>query len=256
MILRAHEPRAVTRRAGLAAVLAATLLAVGCASPTQVSPQAASYGTWPSDRDPGTFAFERLPSQQARPVAQDKLEVAAAAALERAGFKPAASAAEAEVLVVAGSRWTTVAVRDYWDWDPRFGVRGFVGYGRHWSRSRWGFGGYWGVPVTQTAGLLEVSLVMRDRKTQTVIHEARARYDQPWNDPRLVEALFDAALKGFPTPAAPRTVTVPLPAGAVAEAPDKSEPAAAPASAPKGSDKPKDAEKSSALGTADRLARR
>ena len=228
--------------------LALAVLATGCAAPKQITPQAASFGSWPSEREPGTFAFERLPSQQTRPAAQDKLEAAATAALERAGFKPAASAAEAGVMVVAGSRLTTVAVRDYWDWDPRFSLRGFAGYGSHrCCRSRFGLGASWGYPgfyPNTTASILEVTLTMRDRKTQQVIHEARARYDRPWDNPRLVEALFDASLKGFPTPAAPRTVTVPLPTGQGEDDIIDKEPApaAAPAATP---EKVKDSEKSS-----------
>lgn len=249
MTPRALDISSLFRFAWLALALVATVLATGCAAPKQITPQAASYGSWPSEREPGTFAFERLPSQQTRPAQQDKLEAAATAALERAGFKPAASAAEADVIVVAGSRLTTVAVRDYWDWDPRFSLRGFVGYGSHRCCRRFGFGGAWGYPgfyPNTSASILEVTLTMRDRKSQQVIHEARARYDRPWDNPKLVEALFDASLTGFPTPAAPRTVTVPLQAGEGTDDTPDAAPAtpapAAPASAP---DKAKDGEKTS-----------
>jgi hypothetical protein len=258
MTSRALDPTPLLRSVWLVLAVVAMVLATGCAAPKQITPQAASFGSWPTEREPGTFAFERLPSQQTRPAAQDKLEAAATAALERAGFKPAASAAEADVIVVAGSRLTTVAVRDYWDWDPRFSLRGFVGYGSHrCCRSRFGLGASWGYPgfyPNTSASVLEVTLTMRDRKTQQVIHEARARYDRPWDNPRLVEALFDASLKGFPTPAAPRSVTVPLLASEGSDdATTDKEPAAAPAApaAPaSGPDKGKDSEKSSLVSRA------
>src|SRR5262245_47266999 len=112
----------------LSLLLGAAALVTGCATPKQITTSAASYGNWPSDREPGTFAFERLPSQQTNPNKQDKLEAAATTALEHAGFKPATSAKEADVIVAAGSRLTTVTVNDYW--DPWFNVHGFVGYGR------------------------------------------------------------------------------------------------------------------------------
>lgn len=257
MTPRALDLTTLFRFVWLALALVATVLATGCAAPKQITPQAASFGSWPSEREPGTFAFERLPSQQTRPAEQDKLEAAATAALERAGFKLAASASEAEVIVTAGSRLTTVAVRDYWDWDPRFSLRGFVGYGSHRCCRRYGFGAGWGYPgfyPNTTASILEVTLTMRDRKTQQVIHEARARYDRPWDNPRLVEALFDASLKGFPTPAGPRAVTVPLPAGRGADDIVDKEPApAAPAATP---GKAKDSEKSSLVSRPLTTARR
>jgi hypothetical protein len=204
--------------AGAAAVTVAALM-TGCATPTQVSPQAASYGSWPSDRAPGSYTFERLPSQQAQAESQDKIEAAAAAALERAGFKRAASIESADVLVQAAARLTTVEWEpavDPWVWHSQLHFRLYAGYGP--SRYHpWGPWGYWGSPFwvdPPRAQQLEVALVLRDRKTQQPIHEARAKYDRPWNDSTLIEALFDAALAGFPQAAKARTVTVPLPAAA------------------------------------------
>jgi hypothetical protein len=247
---RALDPTPLIRLAGLVLALAATVLATGCTTPKSITTDAVSFGNWPSDREPGTYAFERLPSQQARAPAQDKLETAAAAALQRAGFKPAASPAEADVLVVAGTRLTTVA--GYYDpfyapFGPRFYFSGSVGYKRYCCRryrgyygAFWGYPGYYPYASTQ---VLEVSLTMRDRKSQQVIHETSARYDRPWGDPRLVEALFDAALKDFPTPSAKRAVTVKLPERAE-EAEEDDEPAAA--APPPADEKAKEAPKAPA----------
>jgi hypothetical protein len=255
MTPRAFEFPTLVRLSWLVLALAVTVLATGCTTPTKITTDASSFGKWPPEREPGTFAFERLPSQEAQAPAQEKLEAAASAALQRAGFKPAASAAEADVLVVAGTRLTTISAYDpfYYPWGPRYYFSGSVGYKhKYYRRHRGYYGAFWGYPGYYPYGsaqVLEVSLTMRDRKTQEIVHEAGARYDRPWGDPRLVEALFDAALKGFPTPSSRRAVTVPLPAAAEAEeeaaaaAEDAEEPAAkeapaapaapqAPASAP------------------------
>lgn len=229
---RALDIPTFARLAGLTLALAATLLAAGCTTPTAITTDASSFGTWPPEREPGTFAFERLPSQEAQAPAQEKLEAAASAALRRAGFKPAASPAEAEVLATVGTRLTSITAYNpfYYAWGPRFYYGG--SYGRKYHRHRGYYGAFWGYPGYYPYGsaqVLEVSLTLRDRKSQQVLHEAGARYDRPWGDPRLVEALFDAALKGFPTPSKRRAVTVPLPAGHDEEAEDEAEGPAMPA---------------------------
>ena len=201
------------RTACLAAGVA--MLAAGCASVSQVSPEASSYGSWPAGRAPGTYAFERLPSQQADGGDQDKVEASAAAALERAGFKRVEAAKDADVAIEAMARLTTVQYDPWYDSRVHFGF--FAGYGRGpWGYPwrPWGMYGMWHDPYWDgypPPRLLEVALVMRDRHTQKVVYEAHARYDRPWNDPGLLEALFDAALSDFPNPSKPRPVTVPLP---------------------------------------------
>ena len=52
----------------LATALAAplTLGLGGCAAMRSVSSEVSTFGEWPATRKPGTYAFERLPSQQAR----------------------------------------------------------------------------------------------------------------------------------------------------------------------------------------------
>ena len=97
-------------------LLAAASLLAGCAGPYTISADVASYGNWPAGRQAGSYAFERLPSQQHLAQRQDELEALARPALERAGFKPAADPQSADVLVLLGAQ---VSVADYPYWyDP------------------------------------------------------------------------------------------------------------------------------------------
>ena len=109
---------APTRRLVLTSLAAAATLAItGCAGPFTVSADVSSYGSWPAGRKPGTFAFDRLPSQQQNEEAtkrQTALEDAARVALEKAGFQPATDAKSADILVTLGAR---VTAYDPVPWD-------------------------------------------------------------------------------------------------------------------------------------------
>ncbi|MBC8055888.1 MAG: DUF4136 domain-containing protein, partial [Rhizobiales bacterium] len=76
--------------------LAVALALGGCAAFNNLSNEVSTYGPWPAERKPASFAFERLPSQQAEPERQALLESAARGALEAAGFNAAADANSAE----------------------------------------------------------------------------------------------------------------------------------------------------------------
>lgn len=180
----------------------------GCASLNSFSSQVSSHGSWPADRQPGAYAFERLPSQTATPelaTQQTQLEDAARPALAAAGFTEAADPSLAKVVVQLASQ-VQVDVRPPLDnfWYP---------YGR------WGWGGFWGPgrggialgmhmepPYVQ----MQVSVLMRDRSTHQVLYETRARHERLGSvDARLYPLLFEAALKDFPLVAvSPRTVTL------------------------------------------------
>ncbi|MEK8086884.1 DUF4136 domain-containing protein [Aquabacterium sp. A3] len=180
----------------------------GCASLNTFSSQVSSHGTWPADRQPGAYVFERLPSQTATPELtqqQAALEDAARPALQAAGFSEAAEPALAAVVVQLASQ-VQVEARPPMDnfWYP---------YGA------WGWGGFWGPGRGGVAlGLrleppyvqMEVSVLMRDRASHTVLYETRARHDRLGAvDERLYPLLFEAALKDFPLVAvSPRTVTL------------------------------------------------
>ena len=107
-----------SRLAALAVLATATLLLGGCAAMNRLDNEVSTYGAWPSDRKPARFAFERLPSQQARPERQQVLEDAARGALEEAGFVAAVDPVRAEFGVEVGAR---VSFNDPWyDSDPLF----------------------------------------------------------------------------------------------------------------------------------------
>lgn len=180
----------------------------GCASLNSFSSQVNSHGTWPADRQPGAYIFERLPSQTATPelaTRQTQLEDAARPALAAAGFTEAADASLAKVVVQLASQ-VQVEARPPLDnfWYP---------YGR------WGWGGFWGpgrgglalgVHMEPPYVQMQVSVLMRDRSTHQVLYETRARHERLGSvDARLYPLLFEAALKDFPLVAvSPRTVTL------------------------------------------------
>lgn len=108
--------RSCARRARTAALALAAVVLTGCASLNSITSEVSSYGDWPAARAPGSYAFERLPSQQAAAAESDALEAAAAPALAKAGFKPAAAGEKPEVLVQVGARFQRT---DDHLWDER-----------------------------------------------------------------------------------------------------------------------------------------
>ncbi len=192
------------RFANLAAVTALALALAGCAAMNTLSADVSSFGEWPAARTPGRYAFERLPSQQARADEQQQLEAAAQAALARAGFQPVADTALADVLVQLGTR-ASRAERSPWD-DPLW-WRGGRGYGRYgpWLGSRWSLNAHWNASLRQDH---EVAVLIRDRASGKPLYEARAVASSTRHQPPL-DALFEAALKDFPRPGInPRRVDV------------------------------------------------
>ena len=201
--------------------LALAGLMTGCASTRLLDSDVNSFGNWPAGRAPGTFAFERLPSQQAQPGQQAQIEAAALPALEQAGFRPAVAPPPSstggapafrapEVLVQVAAR--TLRYDGGWNGDPFWPggafYRGGVG--------RWRGGGSYGLYGVRgwspTYYLNEVSLLIRDARSQQVLYETRAQNDGVWFDAAVHAALFEAALKDFPRPAlSPRRVTVEIP---------------------------------------------
>jgi len=193
----------MTPRLALSTIAVAAL--AGCAAMNTVESDVSSYGTWPTGRAPGSYCFERLPSQQARPEQQAQLEIAARGALAKAGFTPAASDAACSVKVQLGARVTRYE-RSPWD-DP-FWWRWGGGYWRHPGWYGFGYPAFAASPVYDR----EVAILLRDAKTGTPIFEARASNDgYHAGSTAMLAAMYEAALKDFPTPAvSPRRVTVPL----------------------------------------------
>lgn len=188
-------------------LLAATLVLSGCAALNNLTSEVSSYSQWPAERKPGSYAFERLPSQQSRPEAQQLLEDSARRALEGAGFVPAADDKASEYVVQLGAR-VDANERYYYD-DPFWwhGGLGYARFGRPYLRSGFGFGFGFGLP-TPTYDR-EVAVLIRDRKSSQPLYEARASNDG--SSPAiqsLLPAMFEAALKDFPAGGVnPRRVT-------------------------------------------------
>ena len=195
-----------------AAALSAMALLSGCAAVSTLSADVASFGDWPAGRAAGSYAFERLPSQQAQAQAAQALEDAARPALARAGFVPVAAGAEPDVLVQVGAR-VTRNERSPWDdplwWGGAWG--GFGGYGG-WRHGTWR-GPYWGGSLLYPAPRYdrEVAVLLRDRASGKPLFETRASSDSyQRNSAPLLAPLFAAAMLDFPQLGInPHRVTVP-----------------------------------------------
>lgn len=187
------------------ALAAGALGLTGCAALHSVSVEVSSFGEWPADRAPGTFAFERLPSQQARAAEAERLEALARPALEAAGFRSAAEGASPDVLVQVGARSTRT---DRGPWDDPLWWRGSFGYWRYgpWVGPSWGLSMNMQTPRYER----EVALLVRDRASGKPLFEARASNEGFGSlDATTLGAMFRAALMDFPnTGVNPRTVTV------------------------------------------------
>lgn len=190
----------------LCATAAATLLA-GCAGMNSLRSDVSTFGEWPADRKPGTYAFERLPSQAAQAEQQSQLEGAAAPALEAAGFSAIAPGTQPDVLVQVGGRITRT---DASPWDDPFWWRGGFGYWHRgvWPGPRWGLYGSVSSPRYER----EVAVLIRDRISGKPLYEARASSDGGSSGGiDVLRAMYAAALKDFPAAGInPRPVTIPL----------------------------------------------
>lgn len=202
--------------------VAALAALTGCASLGHVDSDVSSYSRWPAGRAPGTYAFERLPSQQANPQPTQALEDAARRAVESAGFVPAAEGATADVTVQLGARITELDPSPFDDpfWYGRFGSFHrpfFYGrYGRPYFGPGWRYG-YGGPGYDLPYFEREVAVLIRDKRSGEPLYEARASNGgMSLTVPELLAAMFGAALKDFPNSAAanPHRIRIePLPPG-------------------------------------------
>jgi hypothetical protein len=195
--------RTITRTSS---ALLATALVAACAGLNTLSAQVASFGDWPAARQPGTYAFDRLPSQQARADAQQHLEDAAHVALEAAGFAPAAPGATPDVLVQVGARITRYE-RSPWD-DPLWWRGGFGPW-----RSRPFVSPHWAWRSDYSRYYdREVGMLLRDRSSGAPLYEARATSDGTTSGgDEVLGAMFKAALADFPkSGSVPHSVNVQL----------------------------------------------
>jgi hypothetical protein len=182
-------------------VLASTVAITACAGLHSLSNDVSTYSLWPTDRQPGSYAFERLPSQQVHAARQQLLEDAAHQAMEQAGFTLATDPKKADVTVQLGAR-VSVDDRSPYD-DPLWWRGGLYGSRFFYGRSRWhsgfGLGFRFGMPLDTPTYEREVALVIRDRKTGDALYEARVTndgYSSSINS--LLGAMFEAGMKDFP----------------------------------------------------------
>ncbi len=194
----------MTRTLTLLAACAASAVLAGCAAMNQLTSEVSSYSAWPADRKAGTYAFERLPSQQLRAERAQKVEDSARRALEGAGFAPAPEGQPSEYVVQIGARVS--ATEAYYD-DPFWWRGGF--YAHRFGRP-WGMG--FGLSMPSVRYEREVALLIRDRKSGQPLYETRASNDGGSSSmDSLLPAMFDAAMKDFPAGSAtPRNVTTEL----------------------------------------------
>lgn len=177
----------------IAATALGLALLAGCAAMNTVTSEVSTYGAWPSGRAAGSFAIERLPSQQTPSAEQQEVEAAAQAALQLAGFTPAAAGSPPDVVVQIGARVTRQA-RSAWD-DPTWWGFGF----NRWNWPRWGGPGWAWSRYDSTHYAREVALLVRDRSSGQPLYEAHARTDgiSPGGK-TVMAAMFAAAMKEFP----------------------------------------------------------
>lgn len=202
-------------RALKAIIFAATVVGLlgGCASTRMVGSEVNSFARWtPAPPAPGSsYRFERLPSQQAD-LTQARLEGLAQAALARVGLQHNPQAASLSVQVSASSQ---PMLRSVWDgsYYPYGSPNIFIGGGSGGGVSSVGVGFGFGFPMGGMDTPIyrrEVSIVMRELRSNLAVYETRAVSEEPWldTDP-VLSAMLDAALRGFPVPpAGPRRVNV------------------------------------------------
>jgi hypothetical protein len=198
-------------------VVAAAMLSA-CASLNDVAADVSSYSRWPVGRGAGTYAFERLPSQQSKPQQAQMLEDSARLAVEGAGFAPAAEGSAPDVTIQVGARIVETDGYPYDDpfWYGGLGVwhRPFGRFARPYGSFGWrgGFccGPYNDFPNYQR----EVALLIRDKRSGEPLYESRAQNEGSTSGvTTILPAMFVAALKDFPSGGTtnPHPVTIPGP---------------------------------------------
>lgn len=199
-----------------AALTLAALLS-GCAALNTISAEVATYNQWEDGLKPGTYVYDRLPSQAQKQETQQALEDAADEALIAVGFTKASNESQARYTVQLGAR---IQVQDRSPFDDPFWWNGglYRGYyGRGYGYGTWGmrrgYGLGWGMTFYDNDRYnREVAVLIRDRKSGQVVYESHAVNSGSSNTMgRLVYALFQAALTDFPYSGPnPRQLQLPL----------------------------------------------
>ena len=179
-----------------ALLLAGLVLLAGCSGMRIVDSDVQAYSANQGVSVPAAYRFERLPSQQNRGEAQQRLEAIVQAELAKVGLQR--NDANARYSVAFELRMARDP-RAPWD-DPPY----------------WG-GMHHGVVVTRSGTVVhvpmvalqfdtpyyrrEVQLLVRRLSDGVLVFESRANHDGRWSDDEAVlPAMFEAALHGFPNP--------------------------------------------------------
>ena len=194
----------------LLALLVLPLLLTGCGGMRLVDAQVQATATSTAVDTTGRYRFERLPSQVDQPLTT-QVEAVAQVALAQVGLLRNDTAARYSVLPGARVQpYTTDPWGDPWGRAPGVGPYGQVVIGTGSAGSMVGWGMRFPPP---TYYRYEISLLLRDLQSGQVVYETRATHSGPWADnANILPALFEAALKGFPTPPAGiRQVNIEIP---------------------------------------------
>ena len=186
-------------------------LLAGCASTREVASEVRSYVGAAELQLPATYRFERLPSQQSYGEGQSALEQLVQPMLAAKGLRLLGQQGAAPRYTVQIGVQTQRDARSPWE-DASPGMLGLYP----------GFvvGGRGQIMLIQPmpAPVLpwyqrEVTLLVRDVASGQVVYETHAVHAGYWADSSVVlQALFEAALSGFPTPpSGPRQVLVTVP---------------------------------------------
>jgi hypothetical protein len=208
-------PAALIRRALTAILFVASLVGLlsGCATSRMVDSEVTTFARWaPAPPAPGiNYRFERLPSQQQADVQQAQLETLAQTALAKVGLLHNPQAATLSVQISAS---TLPISRSRWDGGyaayPNVFIGSGIGIGGGGSSVGFGLGFPLGGGMEPPLYRRELSIVMRDLRSNTVVYETRATSDEAWRDSvPVLAAMLDAALRGFPVPpAGPRRISI------------------------------------------------
>ncbi|GAB2456762.1 hypothetical protein GCM10027082_04420 [Comamonas humi] len=191
-----------THRTATALLVACAALLAGCSSVHTVESRVQSYSTLQALPAPATYRLQMLPSQQEQAAAFAPIERQAEQSLAGVGLTRDDAAGALVMQIGAQARYIPDSWRYYnspyagpgWGWG--------LGYGRGWG------GGFMMRDMGPSLHYRAVQLTMRDFKTQQVVYETSAVYEDIWADDNVIyRMLFDSALNGFPQPPqGPRTV--------------------------------------------------
>lgn len=182
-------------------VAAMVLFMTGCSGMRLVDSDVTAFPRWNgTPPGPGTaYRFERLPSQQAPELQQDRVEAQARTALAKVGMELNPAAARYSVQVVLVSQLLDRLPYESGRHDGySLGLPGvFMGGGSRGASMGMSFPMRFGQPYYKR----DLSILMRDLRSQQVVFETRALHEGVWSDtPAVLPAMLDAALRGFPEP--------------------------------------------------------